>query len=138
MPPGDEDMERARRYFLEPPALSSHPLIRRLQRSSQWGEPADLKNSEEAVLWVRSRNERSGRRGFALRPDYRLTPQSLPFLLDIVSNEELPMAFMAEFVLRLNGAVITHNETESMDATLCWITLPDGSVHERQLNVGND
>jgi hypothetical protein len=83
MPSSDEDMERARRYFIEPPALSSNPLIRRLQRSSQWGEPADLKNNEEAVLWVRSRNERAGKLGFALRPDYRLTPQSLPFLLDI-------------------------------------------------------
>jgi hypothetical protein len=66
---------------------------------------------------------------------YGHTPRSLPFLLDIVSSEELHMTFMATFVLRLNGAVLRHNETESTDATLHWITLSDGSEHERPINL---
>jgi hypothetical protein len=135
-PPSDEEMEQARKYFTEAPERSSNPILRRLQRSSQWGDPATLTSLEEAELWVRSRATLgSGKKPWGLRADYRVTPQSLPFLLDIVSSEELHMTFMATFVLRLNGAVLRHNETESADATLYWITLPDGSEHERPINL---
>jgi hypothetical protein len=73
-----------------------------------------------------------------LRGDYRLTPQSLVFLLDIISSEERQMRSMAAFVLKLNGAVLRHNETDSTDATLYWITLPDGSEHERPINLRSE
>jgi hypothetical protein len=138
-PPSDEQLEEARKHFTEPPELSRNPVLRRLQKSSQWGDPATLTSSEEAELWIRSRVTPGVRaKPWELKGDYRLTPQSLPFLLDIVSSEELQMTTMANFVLNLNGAVIRHNETESTDATLCWITLPDGSEHERPFNLRSE
>lgn len=138
-PPSDEEIERARRYFIEAPELSSNPVLRRLQRGSQWGDPATLKNPEEAERWIRSRaGFGSNKKPWDLRVDYRLTPQSLPFLLDFLSSEELSMTSIAAYVLKLNGADLRHNETESTDATLFWITLPDGSEHERPINLRDD
>jgi hypothetical protein len=138
--PSDEEMERARKYFTEAPELSRNPVLRRMQRSSQWADPATLASTGQAEAWLRSRVMRhgSGPKPWELRDDYRLTPQSLPYLLDFVSSEERGMRYMAAFVLRLNGAVLRHNETESTDATLYWITLPDGSEYERPINFRND
>jgi hypothetical protein len=132
-------MEEARKYFIEAPELSSNPILRRLQKTSQWGDPATLTSNEEAELWIRSRATLgSATKPWELRDDYRLTPQSLPFLLDIVSSKELQMTTIAAFVLKLNGAVLRHNETESTDATIYWITLPDGSEHERPINLRSE
>ena len=139
--PGDEEIEEARIYFTQPPELSSNPLLRRLQRGSQWGEPATLTSDEQAEAWIRARARQPGSPGkkpWELRDDYRLTPQSLPWLLDILSSKELAISYMAAFVLRLNGAVLRHNGSEATDATIYWITLPDGSEHERLINVGSD
>jgi hypothetical protein len=72
---------------------------------------------------------------FRLRTDYRLTPQSLPMLLGILSSEDRAMGLIALMALSSNGAHVTSNETEETDATLLRVTLPDGSVHERP--VGN-
>ena len=66
--------------------------------------------------------------------DLRLTPESLPLLLDVVSSQDQRMAETALFALMANGAQIAHDETETSDATLYRITLPDGSVHEQPIN----
>jgi hypothetical protein len=73
---------------------------------------------------------------FRLKTDWRLTPESLPTLLDILSSEDRHMVFTALLALSKNGADCASNETEETDATLHRVTLPDGSVHERPDNVG--
>jgi hypothetical protein len=128
------------RLHNEPPVSSSNPIIRRLQKDSQWGPIADLTSPEEAVQWVRSRasidmGRPSLRNLFRLRIDWRLTPESLPMLLDILSSEDKRMVFTALMALARNGVHTTSNETEEADATLHIVTLPDGSVHERPDNV---
>ncbi len=140
-PDDDEFMkETFARLHNEPPVPSRNPIIKRLQRDSQWGPIANLTSPEAAVDWVRSRT--SSDRGhlspknlFRLRTDWRLTPESLPMLLDILSSEDREMVFTALMALSMNGALVTSDETEETDATLHRITLPDGSVHERPDNI---
>lgn len=72
---------------------------------------------------------------FRLRTDWRLTPESLPMLLDILSSEDGRLVFTALMALSRNGAQLSSDETEESDATLHRITLPDGSVHERPDNA---
>jgi hypothetical protein len=128
------------RFHDEPPVPSSNPIIRRLQRGSEWGPIADLTSPEAAVQWVRSRasldmSRPSLRNMFRLRPDWRLTPESLPMLLDILPGEDRDLVFTALMALSLNGAHVSSDETEETDATLHRIMLPDGSVHERPDNI---
>jgi len=132
--------EAAARLHNEPPVPSSNPIVRRLQRDSEWGPIADLTSPEAAVEWVRSRASidmsRPGLKNlFRLRTDWRLTPESLPILLDILSSEDGRLVFTALMALSRNGAQVTSDETEETEATLHRITLPDGSVHERSDNV---
>ena len=135
----DEFMrEWVARYRTEPPARSSTPIIRRLQKGSEWGPIANLTSPEEAVEWVRSLasvDRRSLRGAVRLRSDYRLTPESLPLLLDILSSEDRRMVFTAVLALSSNGCLVTSDETETTEATLHRVTLPDGSVHERPDNL---
>jgi hypothetical protein len=126
MCPDDEFMrEFAVRHLNEPPTLSRNPIIRRFQKDSEWGAVSDLTSHESAVEWVRElrdRNERppKSKNPFRLRPDYRLTPESLPVLLDILS---------------MDGAQITSDKTDTTDATVFGVTLPDGIVHECPINA---
>src|SRR5664280_286969 len=124
------------RLHNEPPVPSSNPIIRRLQKGSEWGPIGNLTSPEAAVEWVRSRASIDMRRPslknlFRLRTDYRLTPESLPMLLDILSSEDGRMVFTALLALSSNGAHLASDETEDTEATLHRVTLPDGSVHER-------
>jgi hypothetical protein len=137
MGPDDQFMREVfARLHNEPPVPSSNPIIRRLQRDSEWGPIADLTSPEAAVQWVRSRasidmGRPSLRNVFRLKTDWRLTPESLPMLLDILASEDRKMVFTALMALSRNGAQLSSDETEETDATLHRITLPDGSVHER-------
>jgi len=139
---GDEFIRKlAAQHHNEPPVPSSNPIIRRLQRDSEWGPIANLTSPEAAVEWVRSRvsihmGRRSLKNSFRLRTDWRLTPESLPMLLDILSSEDRQMVFTALLALSKNGAHCTSDQTDETDATLHRVTLPDGSVHERPDNVG--
>ena len=72
---------------------------------------------------------------FRLRTDWRVTPEPLPMLLDILSSEDGGLAFTALRALTANGAHVTSDETEETDATVHIVTLPDGSVHERRINA---
>jgi hypothetical protein len=141
MCPDDEFMrEFAVRHLNEPPTLSRNPIIRRFQKDSEWGAVSDLTSHESAVEWVRElrdRNERppKSKNPFRLRPDYRLTPESLPVLLDILSSEDWGMAFTALFALSMDGAQITSDKTDTTDATVFGVTLPDGIVHECPINA---
>jgi hypothetical protein len=124
----------------EPPVPSSNPIIRRLQRDSEWGPVANLTSPEATVEWVRSRaaidmSRPSPKTLFRLKTDWRLTPESLPMLLDILSSEDGRLVFTALMALSRNGAQLSSDETETTDATMHRITLPDGSVHERPDNV---
>jgi hypothetical protein len=56
-------------------------------------------------------------------------------LLDILSSEDGRLVFTALMALSRNGAQLSSDETETTDATMHRITLPDGSVHERPDNV---
>jgi hypothetical protein len=128
------------RLHNEPPVPSRNPIIRRLQRDSEWGPITNLTSPEAAVEWVRSRASSDRSRPslknlFQLRTDWRLTPESLPMLLDILSSEDGRLVFTALLALSLNGADVTSNETEGTDATMTVVTLPDGSVHERPHNA---
>jgi hypothetical protein len=132
--------EAAARLHNEPPVPSSNPIIRRLQRDSEWGPVANLTSPEAAVEWVRSRasidmSRPSLKNLFRLKTDWRLTPESLPMLLDILSSEDGRLVFTALMALSRNGAQLSSDETETTDATVHRITLPDGSVHERPDNV---
>jgi hypothetical protein len=132
--------EAAARLHNEPPVPSSNPIIRRLQRGSEWGPVANLTSPEAAVEWVRSRasidmSRPSLKNLFRLKTDWRLTPESLPMLLDILSSEDGRLVFTALMALSRNGAQLSSDETETTDATVHRITLPDGSVHERPDNV---
>jgi hypothetical protein len=139
----DDDKSRrewAARLHNEPAALSSNPIIKRLQKGSEWGPIANLTSPEAAVEWVRSHvsiqvRRRSVKDLFRLRTDWRLTPESLPMLLDILPSEDPAMVFTALLALSSNGAHVTSDETEERDATVHIVTLPDGSVHERPDNV---
>jgi len=139
----DEDEFRREvfaRVHNEPPVPSSNPLIRRLQKDSEWGPVANLTSPEAAVEWVRSRasidpSRPSLKNLVRLKTDWRLTPESLPMLLDILSSEDKRMVFTALMALSRNGAHVSSDETEDTEATLHRITLPDGSVHERPDNV---
>jgi hypothetical protein len=132
--------EFAVRFLNEPPTLSRNPIIRHFQKDSEWGAVSDLTSHEAAVDWVRKLRDRNHRppktkNPFRLRPDYRLTPESLPMLLDILSSEDWEMAFTALFALSMNGALITTDKTETTESTLRRVTLPDGSVHECPINA---
>ena len=141
MGPDDEFMrERIARFFNEPPVPSSNPIIRRLQRDSIWGPIANLTSPEAAFEWVRSRalidmSRPNVKNLFRLRTDWRVTPEPLPMLLDILSSEDGGLAFTALRALTANGAHVTSDETEETDATVHIVTLPDGSVHERRINA---
>src|ERR1700722_6808614 len=142
MGPADDESirEASARFHNDPPLPSSNPIIRRLQKDSEWGPIANLTNPEAAVEWVRSRapsdRSRMGlKNSFRLRTDWRLTPESLPMLLDILSSEDQEMVLTAILALSSNGAQISSDETDEVDGTLHRITLPDGSVHERLDNV---
>jgi hypothetical protein len=142
---GSEDefiREMADRFLNEPPVPSSNPIIGRLQRDSEWGPITNLTTPEEAVDWVRARasidtSRPSLKNLVRLKTDWRLTPESLPMLLDILSSDDRSMVFNASLALSLNGAQFTSDETEEADATVQWITLPDGSVHERPIRVSD-
>jgi hypothetical protein len=134
--------EMADRLLNEPPVPSRNPIIGRLQRDSEWGPITDLTTPEEAVDWVRARasidlSRPSLKNLVRLKTDLRLTPESLPMLLDILSSEDRSMVFNALLALSLNGAQCASDETEETDATLHRITLPDGSVHERPDSVSD-
>jgi hypothetical protein len=100
---------------------------------------ANLTTPEEAIEWVRSRHldlsRPSLRKFLREKPDYRLTPESLPLLLDILSSEDHELVFTALLALSMNGAHCTSDATAETDATLHRVTLPNGSVHERPDNV---
>lgn len=132
--------ETAARLHDEPPVPSSNPIIRRLQRDSEWGPIANLTSAEAAIEWVRSRasidmSRPSVKSRFRLRTDWRLTPGSLSMLLDILSSEDGKQVYVALRALSSNGAQVTSDETEESDATLLRITLPDGSLHQRPVNA---
>jgi hypothetical protein len=139
----DEFMnEMAARLHNEPPVPSRNSIIRWLQRDSEWGPIANLTTPEVAVDWVRTRasidmGRPSLKNWVRLRTDWRLTPESLPMLLDILSSEDRSMVFNALLALSINGAQCASDETEEQDATLHRITLPDGSVHERPDHVSD-
>src|SRR5271155_356877 len=83
----------AARYHNDPPVPSSNPIIGRLQKGSEWGPIANLTSPQAAVDWVRSRSSGDWSRPsvktlFRLRIDWRLTPESRPMLLDILSSED--------------------------------------------------
>ena len=142
---GSEDefmREMAARLHNEPPVPSGNPIIRWLQRGSEWGPVANLTTPEEAVDWVHARasidmSRPSPKNWVRLRPDWRLTPESLPMLLDILSSEDRSMVFNALLALSMNGAQCSSDETGETEATLHRITLPDGSVHERPDRVSD-
>jgi len=130
----------AARLHNDPPVPSSNPIMRRLQRDSEWGPTANLTSPEAAIEWVHSRasidmSRPSLKNLFRLRTDWRLTPESLPMLFDILSSEDGRLAFTALMALSRNGAQLSSDETEETDATLTRITLPDGSVHERPVDA---
>ena len=137
----DEFMkEFARRYLNELPVLSRNPIIRHLQRDSEWGEVTELASPEAAAEWVRQLRDRNHRprkssNFLRLRPDYRLTPESLPMLLGILSSQDWEMIRTALIALGMNGAEVTSDKTDSADPTVFQVTLPDGSVHECPINA---
>jgi hypothetical protein len=139
---GSEDdfiRQMTERLHNEPPVPSRNPIIRWLQRDSEWGSIANLTTPEAAVDWVRSRvsidmGHPTLKNRVPLRTDWRLTPESLPMLLDILSSEDRSMAFNALLALSMNGTRCSSDETEETDATLHRITLPDGSIHERPVS----
>jgi len=96
----------------------------------------NLTTPEEAIEWVRSRHpdlsRPSLRNLFPEKPDYRLTPESLPLLLDILTSQAPAIGFTAMMALASNGALITSNETEENDATLVWV-ICRWFVHERPM-----
>jgi hypothetical protein len=124
----------------EPPTPSRNPIIRRLQRDSVWGPIRNL--PDEAATWIdglaHPKRGPSVKNLVRLRDDWRLTPDSLPLLLDLLSSDDLQTSTTAFVALVGNGAEIGHDETETTDATLYRITLPDGSDHERPINATND
>ncbi len=137
---GEELRETFARLLGDPPTPSRNSIIRRLQRDSQWGPIANLSTPESAVEWVRSRSSSDRSRAslknlLRLRTDFRLTPESLPMLLDILSSEDPEMVLTALMALSMNGARVTSDETEQAHATLHRVILPDGSIHERPDNV---
>jgi hypothetical protein len=72
---------------------------------------------------------------YRLQTDWRVTPESLRFFLDLLSSENFSLAFTALLALRANGVQMTSDETEETDATVHIVTLPDGSVHECPINA---
>jgi hypothetical protein len=56
-------------------------------------------------------------------------------VLDILSSDDGKLVFTAIMALSCNGARVTSDETEETEATVHIVTLPDGSVHERPVNV---
>jgi len=131
----------AHRYLRQAPAPSDNPIIRRLQRGSEWSSnPSNLTSPQAAIEWVRSRasidrSRPSLKNLFRLRTDWRLTPESLPMLLDILSSDDGRMVLTAIRALSFNGAQCASDETEDSDATVHIVTLPDGSIHERPDNM---
>jgi hypothetical protein len=128
------------RYLKTPPTLSRNPIIRGFQKGSEWGDVSDLTSREAAVEWVRKLRDRNqlppkSWNPFRLRPDYRLTPRSLPMLLDILSSEDWGLAFTALYALSMNGAQVRSDETTTTEGTVFRVKLPDGSVHERRINA---
>ena len=83
---------------------------------------ANLTAPEEATEWVRSRHpdlSRPSLRNLSPgEPDYRLTPDSLPLLLDRLSSQTPAVGFTAMMALTSNGALTTSDETEETDRSL--------------------
>ena len=138
----DEDFirEASKRFRDEPPVPSRNPIIRRLQRDSEWGLIANLTTPEMAAVWVHSRasidvSRPSLKNLVRLKTDWRLTPESLPMLLEFLSSDDGRIVFTTMIALSANGALCLSDETEDTDATVHRVTLPDGSVHERPSNV---
>ena len=61
----------------------------------------------------------------------RLSEASLPWLVDLPSDENVDIATRALAGLSLNYARIEQDETDDQPLTMYRVTLPDGSVHER-------
>ena len=131
---GDDELrERAIRFFTEPLPLRPGRFTKRFQRG-QTGPPAVLASHEDAEAWIRShpmfpvQGSPIGLGG-QLKVDFRLSPDSLHWLLDLLSSNDQETAESALFALTVNRAGIAHDETEHSLATHYSITLPDGSVH---------
>jgi hypothetical protein len=139
MSPNDDDLgERAIRFFTEPLPARGGRFAKRFQRG-QTGPPATLTSREDAESWVRSHPmvpEGGSPIGLSgqLKVDFRLTSESLYWLLDLLSSTDQRTAESTLFALTVNRAGIAHDETAMSLATRYTITLPDGSVHERPIN----
>lgn len=135
----EEMKERAIRFFTEPLPPRGGRFAKRFQRGHT-GPPPTLTSHQDAVDWVGSHpiypanGSAVGLNG-QLKTDFRLTPESLPWLLDLVSSTDQQTVQSTLFALTVNRSEIAHDETETSDATTYTITLPDGSVHRRPNNI---
>jgi hypothetical protein len=123
----DYDNEEARARAIERlrqpwPRLRDHLL----HRAPKWDSPPiHLANAQDALRWVQSHP--IGKYGL----DYRLSEASLPWLVDLLSDENVDIVTRALTGLNLNHARIDHDETDDHPLTMYRVTLPDGSVYER-------
>ena len=134
----EEMKERAIRFFTEPLPPRGGRFAKHFQQGHT-GPPVTLASHEDALAWVRShpifpaKGSAVGLNG-QLKTDFRLTPESLPWLLDLVSSADEKTVQSTLFALTVNRSEVAHDETDTSPVTTYTITLPDGSVHERLAN----
>ena len=121
---GEEVRARAIESLRQPPPRVRSGLFRRSPKWNPNSPPAHLDNPTDALRWVKSHPVAE----YGL--DYRLSEASLPWLVDLLSHENVGVVTSALSGLTINYARIEHDETEDHPLTMYRVTLPDGSVHE--------